>query len=169
MNNVYANSKYSNFVIPIIVFLIILIPSYFGNGQKIELKILYLPFTMFLILSAFIFRQMCVFSLSMDSLIIKYPFKYPNKIYLEFKLDDIDYISFIDPKDGRMTPAKLEVHYKKDNTIRNKSISYDVKYSKAQCLIDELRKKGIVVKVNSVSLKFCKQILGRDKCWFMGI
>jgi len=86
-------------------------------------------------------------------LIVRYPFKFFYTRKYIFLLDDIKMITIRDPKDGRFSLRKIEIQYSINGTTKISVLGNNLKDSKIQKLIDDLRGKGINVKVIAEDLK----------------
>lgn len=93
-------------------------------------------------------------SLNNQYLIIKYPFKFPYKRSYSFILKNITKIYIKDPKDGRFSQQKIEIHYKEEDNIKIYSLGNNIRNSKIQHLINLLRERGIEVDIRGSTLKY---------------
>ena len=111
-----------------------------------------------IVLGAFLLLLLTIWStivilINEKYLIIRYPFKLFYTRKYTFLLNDIKIVTIRDPKDGRFSLRKIEIQHSVKGLIRTTVLGNNLKDSKIQKIIDELRGRGINVKVIAEDLK----------------
>lgn len=140
---IIANSISSRLVPPGLVFVLLILTTFFMNGRIFDIYMLIFPSIIFLIVIFFINYRSSVLMLTDSDLKICYPFKFFTKRNYCFILSDIDSIMFYPSNGGKIELNKIIVLYKKGNNLAKRRFSVDVSWNKIQELIFELQKLGV--------------------------